>query len=160
MIENLPIKTDRLILKKTSVDDIDLIMKMDKQEDTQKYLGGIKNKSKEERLLFLEKKSNGNSLTVYLNDIGIGFVGLKINDKQAELSYIFDSDYTGYGYCTEVIRSLVDIGFNRLELNKIYATVLEENIASIRVLEKNNFKRNGMKDKFIYYELMKEGVNI
>ena len=29
---------------------------MDKQEETQKYLGGIKNKTKEERKIFLQNK--------------------------------------------------------------------------------------------------------
>ena len=45
----LPIKTDRLIIRKTSINDINLIMKMDKQEITQMFLGGIKNKTREER---------------------------------------------------------------------------------------------------------------
>jgi RimJ/RimL family protein N-acetyltransferase len=161
ILDYLPIHTDRLILRQTSRDDVDLILKMDKQESTQKFLGGIKNKSRDERIEFLDRKhNNGNSLTVMLDNVSIGFVGLKVTDNIGEVSYIFDSDYTGKGYCTEVIRALIDIGFNKLEINKIYATVLEENIASIRVLEKNNFKRNGMKDKFIYYELWKEGMSI
>ena len=42
-INLLPLKTNRLIIKQTSCIDIDLILKMDKQEETQKFLGGIKN---------------------------------------------------------------------------------------------------------------------
>ena len=58
----LPIRTERLELKRTTKDDISLIMKMDNQEETQRFLGGIKDKSVEERLLFLEKKDmNANS---------------------------------------------------------------------------------------------------
>ena len=152
MKELLPIYTERLKLIETSIDDIDLILKMDKQNSTQKYLGGIKNKSREERLEFLGKKKN--SLTVLLNDVRIGFVGLKINNKEAEISYIFDSDYTGEGYCSEIVKVLVDIAFNRLKLNKIYAYSKEENVASIKVLIKNGFinKDSDCKD-FIYYEI-------
>ena len=152
MKELLPIYTERLKLIETSIDDIDLILKMDKQNSTQKYLGGIKNKSREERLEFLGKKKN--SLTVLLNDVRIGFVGLKINNKEAEISYIFDSDYTGQGYCSEIVKVLVDIAFNRLKLNKIYAYSKEENVASIKVLTKNGFihKDSDCKD-FIYYEI-------
>ena len=58
MKELLPIYTERLKIVKTSIEDIDLILKMDKQEDTQKFLGGVKNKSREERLEFLNKKEN------------------------------------------------------------------------------------------------------
>ena len=152
MKELLPIYTERLKLIETSIDDIDLILKIDKQEDTQKYLGGIKNKSRDERLDFLGKKKN--SLTVLLNDVRIGFVGLKINNKEAEISYIFDSDYTGEGYCSEIVKVLVDIAFNRLKLNKIYAYSKEENVSSIKVLTKNGFinKDSDCKD-FIYYEI-------
>ena len=51
-ISLLPFETERLIIRKTSIEDVDLILKMDKQEITQKYLGGIKEKSKEERIVF------------------------------------------------------------------------------------------------------------
>ena len=103
MKELLPIYTERLKIVETSIDDIDLILKMDKQESTQKYLGGIKDRSREERIEFLKNKKN--SLTVLLDDIRIGFVGLKIDNNIAEISYIFDSDYVGNGYCSEVVKT-------------------------------------------------------
>lgn len=152
MQELLPIYTERLQLIKTSVDDIDLILKMDKQDNTQKYLGGIKDKSRDERIEFLSRKKN--SLTVLYNNIRIGFVGLKIDKDKAEVSYIFDSDYTGKGYCSEVVKVLVDIAFNKLNLNKLYAYTKSENIASIKVLTKNGFiKKDSNNKEFIYYEL-------
>ena len=57
IISLLPFETERLIIRKISIDDVDMIIKMDKQEETQKYLGGIKNKTKEERISFVEKKT-------------------------------------------------------------------------------------------------------
>ena len=33
-------------LKRTTIDDVDLLLKMDKQKETQMYLGGVKNKSR------------------------------------------------------------------------------------------------------------------
>ena len=136
----------------TSIDDIDLILKMDKQESTQKYLGGIKDKSREERIEFLKNKKN--SLTVLLDDIRIGFVGLKIDNNIAEISYIFDSDYTSKGYCSEVVKELVNIAFNKLNLNKLYAYSKEDNVASIKVLTKNGFVNKDSNNKeFIYYEM-------
>ena len=152
MKELLPIYTERLKIIETSIDDIDLILKMDKQEVTQKYLGGIKDKSREERIEFLKNKKN--SLTVLLDDIRIGFVGLKIDNNIAEISYIFDSDYVGNGYCSEVVKTLIDIAFNKLNLEKLYAYSKEENIASIKVLTKNGFVNKDSNNKeFIYYEM-------
>ena len=152
MKELLPIYTERLKIVETSIDDIDLILKMDKQESTQKYLGGIKDRSREERIEFLKNKKN--SLTVLLDDIRIGFVGLKIDNNIAEISYIFDSDYVGNGYCSEVVKTLIDIAFNKLNLEKLYAYSKEENIASIKVLTKNGFVNKDSNNKeFIYYEM-------
>lgn len=153
----LPIETKRLVIKKTTKDDISLIMKMDKQEETQKYLGGIKNKSLEERLEFLDKKDkNNNSLTVVYNDIKIGFIGLKIEEEKAEVSYIFDYDYVNNGFCSEALSKLICISFNELNLDVLYAYSKKDNLSSIKVLEKNGFKESGTKEDFIYYELRKE----
>ena len=101
-------ETDRLIINKTTIDDIDLILKLDKQEVTQSFLGGIKNKTREERIEFLKKKD---SLTVSLKDnTKIGFIGLDIkDDNSGELSYIFDYDYSNKGYCTEACRRIIEI---------------------------------------------------
>ena len=156
LIDVLPIYTERLMLKQTSIDDVDLILKMDKQEETQKFLGGIKNKSKEERILFLEKKNlNGESLTVFYRNIPIGFIGIKVNDCEVEISYIFDIDYTGRGFCSEVVQKLIDIIFNKLEINRIYANCKEENLASQKVLLNNKFVKKYFKDDFWCFELLK-----
>ena len=151
----LPIYTNRLVIKQTTVEDIDLILKMDKQSDTQMFLGGVKDKSKDERIEFLNKKNkDGRSLTVYLDDIPIGFIGIKIEDNMGEVSYIFDSDYTGMGYCSEVLKCLIDISFNDMKLDKLFAFTKEDNIASQRVLLKNNFiKKDNDNNEFIYFEL-------
>ncbi len=160
MISLLPIETERLIIKETSIKDIDLILKMDKQEDTQKYLGGIKEQTREERITFLERKAEkfknkiAGSLTVYLKEgnIPIGFTGLSINenDKNAEISYIYDSDYTNKGYCTEACKRLLEIAFKDLELNRVYANTIEGNKGSSRVLEKLGFKHEGTRRRHVY----------
>ncbi len=159
LIDFIPIETERLILKPTTIEDIDLLMKMDKQAKTQCYLGGIKDKPKEERLEFLKKKEekwhlDGNgSLTVFLKDnTPIGFVGL----KNEELSYIFDYDYWKHGYCIEACRKLIHIAFEELNIERIIAHSKEENIDSIKVLEKLGFSSVGVKDEFIEYELKNE----
>lgn len=154
IIDYVPIKTSRLLLKQTNRDDIDLIIKMDKQEDTQLFLGGVKDKTREERIEFLDKKNNSNrSLTVWLDNVPIGFVELIILGNVAEVSYIFDSDYTGNGYCTEVIAKFVEIAFDDIKLDKLYAFCKEENIASQKVLLKNNFIKKDREKEYLYYEL-------
>ena len=155
----LPISTKRLIIRKTLLDDVNLMLKMDKQEDTQKFLGGIKNKTKDERIELLKNKED--MLTVLLKDeIPIGFVGIKILDNTGELSYMFDSDYWKNGYCNEACKSLIDIAFNKLNLDSIFADTLEDNYNSIKVLERIGFiyEKSFIKNNntFNYYVLKKD----
>lgn len=171
MISLLPIKTERLIIRKTVTDDVDLLMKLDKQETTQKFLGGIKNKTREERVEFLYKKikkfNSGiiGSLTVCLkdNDLPIGFLEFKIdeNNNNAEVSYIFDFDYTRNGYCSECVKKLLEVGFKYLELSNIYADTIEGNISSQKILERLGFKLKSTRVVengyiFLDYKILKE----
>ena len=157
MINNLPIETDRLIINKTTIEDIDLILKLDKQEVTQKFLGGIKNKSREERIEFLKNKDN--SFTVSLKDnTKIGFIGLDINkDNSGELSYIFDYDYSNRGYCTEACLKILDI-CKDLGLDYISAETVKGNNSSKRVLEKLGFlyQNEFIKDGIVFMNYKKK----
>lgn len=160
----LPIQTTHLTLKKLSLNDVDMLLKMDKQEETQKYLGGIKNKTKDERIKFIEKKlekMNNNSscsLTVYLENTPIGMIGLSINenDNNAEISYIFDQDYCGKGYCTEASKKLIDLCFNELDLNRVFANTIDGNIPSKRVLEKLGFIHEGTRKEAAFVNTLNE----
>jgi len=164
-ISLLPLETERLIIRKTSVDDVDMILKMDKQEETQEFLGGIKDKSREDRIKFLKKKEDKfndgiiGSLTVCLKDnTPIGFLGFDIDNtnNNAEISYIFDLDYCNKGYCSEACKKLIDIAFNKIGLNRIYADTIEGNIASVKVLEKMNFKHEGTRRKTVFVKQFNE----
>ena len=158
-IDLLPLKTERLTIRKVSTDDVNLMLKMDKQEITQKYLGGIKNKTRDERIAFLERKAkrfddgHAGQLTVCLIDeTPIGFTGLSIDESNnsAEISYLYDYDYTGYGYCTEVCRKLLEIGFNELDLNRIFGNTIEGNISSVKVFERLGFTHEGTRREAAY----------
>lgn len=171
-INKLPLETKRLIIKPTTKEDINLILKLDKQEKTQEFLGGIKNKTKEERLEFLNKKEQkfqqgiASSLTVYLKDIEepIAFIGIKIDEdtSSAEISYIFDEEHTGKGYCTESVEKLIEVAFNDLNLTKIYADTVTANENSKKVLLRVGFKHIGTKVEndvlFDEYELLNENL--
>ena len=139
-----PVETKRLVIKPTVVEDVDLLLKMDKQEETQKFLGGIKDNTREEWLGFLEKRISSTercSFTVFLKDnVPIGLCELKMIDNYAELSYIFDYDHCNNGYCTEACRKIIEFAFKELNLKYIYASVIKDNHSSVRVLEKLGFK--------------------
>lgn len=77
----------------------------------------------------------------------MGSIYLAIRDaaaRQAELGYMLGFDYWGCGYTTEAGRCLVDFGFTTLRLHRIYAEVISENMASVRVLEKLGMRREAL----------------
>lgn len=76
----------------------------------------------------------------------IGTVGLAIAnlDHRAELGYWLGREYWGQGYGTEAVTAAIDFGFDALGLHRIFATHIQRNVASARVLKKVGFKREGV----------------
>jgi ribosomal-protein-alanine N-acetyltransferase len=85
----------------------------------------------------------------------------------SEISYTLVSTERNKGYCTEAVIILVDYLFMSRDLFRIQATTDARNIASQKVLEKANFKKEGVlrksalirgerRDLFIYGILREE----
>lgn len=86
----------------------------------------------------IERKSDGQF---------VGSAGLHHWSREhhyAEIGYDITSQYWGEGYATEVARTIVEFAWQALKLNRIEADVMQGNIASMRVLEKLGFQREGI----------------
>ena len=75
----------------------------------------------------------------------IGFCGLKYLPElnEVDVGFRFLPEYWGQGIGTETCLACIAFGFDVLKLERILGLVLEENKASIRVLEKCGLHRNG-----------------
>ncbi len=77
-----------------------------------------------------------------------GVIGLTIQKdvyrKSAEIGYFIGEPYWGKGIATKAVALITEYGFKELDLNRIYTGVFEYNIASMKVLEKNGFKKEGV----------------
>lgn len=60
-----------------------------------------------------------------------------------EVGYFIARDYWSKGIATSALREIVKFGFNKLKLKRVWGGVLANNKASVRVLEKAGFKREG-----------------
>ncbi|MEG0772647.1 GNAT family protein [Clostridium sp.] len=58
--------------------------------------------------------------------------------------FTLDKEYNGKGYTTEALQLVVDFAFRELKLHRIEAGAMTDNIASIRVLEKAGFEKEGI----------------
>ena len=75
----------------------------------------------------------------------MGGIGLRINKRfnRAELGFWLGEPFWNNGYITEAAGAALSFGFEKLGLNKIYATHLPKNPASGKVMQKNGMIREG-----------------
>ncbi len=64
-------------------------------------------------------------------------------NANGDIGYALREQIWGRGYGTLVARALIDVGFTRLGLHRVWATVHPENAASVRVLEKAGMTYEG-----------------
>lgn len=83
-------------------------------------------------------------LAIDVNGEAVGGIGLHpqtdIHVKNAELGYWLAEPFWGNGVVTSAIKQIVTIGFNELDVDRIFARPFGTNIGSQRVLEKAGFK--------------------
>jgi RimJ/RimL family protein N-acetyltransferase len=76
----------------------------------------------------------------------IGNCGIRVHDpalREAEIGYEIAPRHWGKGYATEAASEILRFGFEELELHRITAWCVAENLASARVLEKIGMRPEG-----------------
>jgi ribosomal-protein-alanine N-acetyltransferase len=69
--------------------------------------------------------------------------------QNANLGYYVDRSTNGRGVGTEAVGLVVRFAFERLRLHRVQAAVMPRNAPSIRVLEKNGFRREGLAPNYL-----------
>jgi RimJ/RimL family protein N-acetyltransferase len=149
-----PLQTERLTLRLHSPSDIPALMPLIgarevaattlriphpyTESDAQDFMADTK-----------EELLNGSGLrlgiVVRQGDTLCGGVGLRMESdhRRAELGYWIGVPYWGKGYATEAAGAMVNYGFKRLGLHRIFASHLVDNSASARVLRKIGMRHEG-----------------
>jgi len=148
------VTTNRLLLKKESLNDFERFFEMSKDPDVMKYIGdgSIFHWTKKVALekfrgkLEQQKDTLQGNLAVYkkVNPVYIGWCGVGYSKflDHIELSYRYCRDAWHKGYASEAATGLLDETFKMAGIDKIQACAHPDNIASIRVLEKLGFLYN------------------
>lgn len=99
---------------------------------------------------FLAAVSRQNPRTVFAvatPDEAIGGIGLEfcqdVHRFTAELGYWLGEPFWGRGIMSDAVRMFTSWAFEHLEVHRIFASVFDGNEASVRVLEKAGFQREG-----------------
>jgi ribosomal-protein-alanine N-acetyltransferase len=76
---------------------------------------------------------------------GIGFlIGRDIACISAEMGYWLCEELWGRGMVTRAVTAMSDWAFDNYKLTRVFAMAFAHNAASIRVLEKSGFEREGV----------------
>ena len=162
--------TDRLILRKLTQESFDFIysdMSQDEQldilgftsieillEEKEKYKKGLSTNNK--KFLYhqlIDKKTSA--------IIGwCGFHTWYTDHNRAEIGYgLFDDNYKNKGIMTEAIISIVNYGFNNMNLERIEAFVSPNNMPSIKLLKRMKFKKEGfLKHHYFHNSKMDDSI--
>lgn len=154
----LPIFTERLTLRKITIDDVDNIFQLDSNPEVMKYVGVPPVTNKQESAKMVEniinqyEKNGTGRLAVIEKESNqfIGWSGIKLLTQEVngfknvyELGYRFLPKFWGKGYATESAIASLDLGFNQLNTDKIYAYADVGNESSSRILTKLGFENKG-----------------
>lgn len=162
MIKTFPkISTERLLLRKIEKSDGEVILYLRSDEVINKYIQRPehrKTKNISDALEHIQKLSNETesnksfSWGITLKDdpkiIGtICIWNFSDDRKKGEVGYDLNPAFQGKGIMSEALTSVMNFGFNELNLNTIEAFTHKENESSKRLLEKNGFNfANDRKD--------------
>jgi len=76
---------------------------------------------------------------------GVGFLlGRDIARRSAEMGYWLSEEHWGRGIATRAVTAMSDWAFAQYNLTRVFAMAFAHNAASIRVLEKAGFVREGI----------------
>lgn len=106
---------------------------------------------------FIENVTKHDPLQIFaiaIDGEAIGAIGIHPQDdihrKNAELGYWLAEPFWGQGIISHAIKKAVDYGFETFEIERIFARPFGTNIASQKVLEKNNFILEGKFEKALF----------
>lgn len=95
------------------------------------------------------------AITLKSNNLLIGSCGVrmdKIDAVEADIGYELDPRYWNHGYATEAAHAIVDFGFRRFNVHRIWADCVADNVGSAHVLQKLGMKLEGHLRENQYYK--------
>ncbi|WP_019214393.1 GNAT family N-acetyltransferase [Fenollaria massiliensis] len=169
------IQTERLILRDASASDAEDMFEYAKLEEVTKHLSWKPHqtvKDSEKILDALSKEAKGKdsyvlkAIVLKENNKMIGTIDARIfgeGQKDAEFGYCLNPKYWNKGYMSEALKAFMEALHKECGIENIFGSFERENIASKRVMQKNemyyyetvkrNFKNKGEVELIRYKEL-------
>lgn len=156
-VSKVILKTERLILRAWTLDDLDDFYEYAKVDGVGQMAGWLPHENKEKSLMilnmFIEEKK---TFAIEYKGKVIGSLGIEEYDenelpefkdkKGREIGYVLSKDYWGLGIMPEAVKEVINYCFNELKLDFLACGHFTDNNQSKRVQEKCGF---------VHYSLVK-----
>jgi [ribosomal protein S5]-alanine N-acetyltransferase len=144
------LESERLLLRQITADDVKEVYELRSNPETMKYIPRPLATNYDDALAHIKlindkivtNEGINWAVTLKGSDKLLGVVGhyrIQWHNFRSEIGYMFLPECHGKGIATEVIKLLIDYGFDEMNMHSLEAVIAPENGASARVLEKNGF---------------------
>jgi len=156
------LETSRLTLRQINKNDANEIFVLRSDTRVMKYILRPIAETLEDALqliqIIADAETNDNGITwgITLKEnpqlIGtIGYWQLKKEHYRAEIGYLLHLDFQGKGIMHEALSAVINYGFSEMKLHTIEADVDPNNTASMKLLERNSFIKEGyLKENYFF----------
>jgi RimJ/RimL family protein N-acetyltransferase len=164
-VPDYPVKTERLLLRPLTSDDVDALLAYRSRADVCRYVPfePMDRQAIVDRLATMWSTTaltdEGQALTlgVELAATGqlVGDVVLFWRSREhlgGELGYVFNPDFAGRGYATEAARGVLRLAFEEVGLHRVIARLDERNDASAKVARRLGMRQEA---RLVHNELFK-----
>ncbi|HET7628009.1 MAG TPA: GNAT family N-acetyltransferase [Bacillales bacterium] len=167
------LKGEQIRFQALSVDDAEAIHAYASNAEVSRFIGWNLMQALEDTRNFIQamikRESEGSHLYASIVKESTGeivgtvmFFNFDREAKKAEVGYVLHQDHWGKGYGTEAVALMTRFGFESSKLHKLHAGVVDVNVGSARILEKNSYELEGrLKDHYFiegrYYDALLYG---
>jgi [ribosomal protein S5]-alanine N-acetyltransferase len=163
------LETKNLILRKFEKSDVEDIYEYGSDEETVKYLvwDAFKNidDAKSNIINYYWSRPGIFAIVLKENKKCIGCISLELEPQheKGSFGYVLNRNYWRKGYMTEALYSILDLCFDKLELNRVEATHYIGNEGSGKVMKKCGMEFEGIgkqeiKVKGIFHDVAHYGI--
>jgi ribosomal-protein-alanine N-acetyltransferase len=140
------LETDRLLLTKTTLEHAPFIYELVNTPSWIKYIGQRNIKTIQDAEKYIEKLLSNSNITYWVvqlksSNMELGLITLIKRDylDNYDIGFAFMPQHANKGYAFEATKEVLNYAITELKIQVIVAITIQENVHSIRLLEKLGF---------------------
>lgn len=161
---DLPLETERLVLRRFRRDDVDAFIGYRNDPEVARFQSWERLSTRDAGRILREQatlkpgtRGRWLQIAIETRDTGalVGDCALRVmRDEpwQAEIGFTLARDHQGHGYATEAVARLLDFALVTLDLHRVVAITVKENVRSIALLERLGMRREAVFEENVWFK--------